>query len=362
MSKEKTHILFISPSFKLGGSEKIVYTIAKNLNKDFFKVSVLCLNNDEKAYFLNDDENIQLIEFEIQNVRKSFFSILNTIRSVKPGIVFSSSNHLNTFLTLFCCIFPKIRFVAREPTTVVGINLSSVESFKNKVFTKIQNFVNYKYHKLVICQNLNSKNELIDKFPNLKRKIHQIYNPVQISDNYNIDENFFEFDMIAVGNLIWYKGYDRMIKIISLIDRSDIKLGIIGGGEQKELLKSQIKEFGLEDNITLLGVKRNPKKYMVKSKLLVHTAYFDNFPNVFLEAGSVGLPVIAFNAPGGISEIIINGINGYLVDDGDLIAMKNKILSSLNYKFDGNKIKNLIKQKFDQKLIIEKYEKIFRSL
>ena len=76
MSKEKTHILFISPSIKLGGSEKILYTIAKNLaNTELRKTNqrtttlLSQFSKDDKTYELpsNDPEPGQEIQTDIVN-------------------------------------------------------------------------------------------------------------------------------------------------------------------------------------------------------------------------------------------------------------------------------------------------------
>ena len=58
--------------------------------------------------------------------------------------------------------------------------------------------------------------------------------------------------------------------------------------------------------------------------MFLQGSYSEGFPNALLESCSVGVPVIAFNAPGGTKEIIDNGINGYIVENEEDYISKLK--------------------------------------
>ena len=105
---------------------------------------------------------------------------------------------------------------------------------------------------------------------------------------------------------------------------------------------------------------------MEDADLFLMGSYYEGFPNVLLEAGAHGIPVIAFNVPGGIPEIISEE-NGILTDDNDIIAFAAAIKKGLSANpigigFNSNKIIEITKKRFSVDTMLAKLEKLFIQL
>jgi glycosyltransferase involved in cell wall biosynthesis len=101
---------------------------------------------------------------------------------------------------------------------------------------------------------------------------------------------------------------------------------------------------------------------MEDAALMLMGSHYEGFPNVLLEAGALGIPVIAFNAPGGIMEIITDGENGLLVKDNDEKAFGVAIEKALQMHFDRNKIIAATKERYSLDAIVAQTEELFIKL
>ncbi|MDR1719615.1 MAG: glycosyltransferase family 4 protein [Dysgonamonadaceae bacterium] len=137
---------------------------------------------------------------------------------------------------------------------------------------------------------------------------------------------------IAVGRLVYEKGFDQLIEAWRIVHRThpDWTLSIFGGGSQKEKLNALIRQYGLEPVITIFDpVKDIHAEFLKHSVMLFPSRCLDALPMVLIEAMSCGLPLVAFDAPCGPKDIITDGENGFLVKAGDIAALSDKIIAMI---------------------------------
>lgn len=141
----------------------------------------------------------------------------------------------------------------------------------------------------------------------ISSKIENVSNPVSIK---SIQEkagtnNEKLYDICFVGRLTEQKNPLRFINIIKQVKQniSNVRVIILGDGELKEICKQTINKLELTDNIQLLGFKKNPYKYMAKSKVFCLTSKWEGFGLVAFEALSLGVPTIVSNV-GGLVDIV----------------------------------------------------------
>ena len=87
-------------------------------------------------------------------------------------------------------------------------------------------------------------------------------------------------------------------------------------------------------------------------------SHYEGFPNVLLEANALGIPVVAFNAPGGIAEVIRERENGLLVEDGNEQAFANAIKKALLIDFNRGAIRNKTIEQYAPGKIMQQWESL----
>ncbi len=133
---------------------------------------------------------------------------------------------------------------------------------------------------------------------------------------------------IAVGRLVYEKGFDMLIEAWMIVHEKypDWELDIFGEGNQKENLLQQIVTNRLESVVKIHEPEKDIyPQYLNHSMLIFPSRYLDALPMVLIEAMSCGLPLIAFDAPCGPKDIIINEKNGFLIKTGEIKTLSDKI-------------------------------------
>ena len=140
--------------------------------------------------------------------------------------------------------------------------------------------------------------------------------------------------VISAGRLARQKGYDRLLPVWARVaaQRPDWRLEIYGAGppEIEEPLKKQVVELGIQDSAHLMGRTSELFERMAESSLYVMTSRREGLPMVLLEAMGVGLPVIAYDCPTGPRDVITDGVDGYVVPNGDEQALEARMLELMD--------------------------------
>lgn len=108
-----------------------------------------------------------------------------------------------------------------------------------------------------------------------------------------------DIDVIGVGSLIPLKDYSAFLDIVAALKSHvpDVSACIVGGGPQQEALEEDIVRQGLQNNLVLLGhlPRDETFRYMLRSKVFLHTSKYESQGYVFLEALFAGLHVVCYN-------------------------------------------------------------------
>lgn len=135
--------------------------------------------------------------------------------------------------------------------------------------------------------------------------------------------------IIAAGRLEYEKGFDLLIDSINNIQNvmreQNYKLAIYGEGQERTHLQQQIEQFNLADIISLNPTTKSLSSKLAESKYTVIPSRNEGFGMVILEAMNQGSVVVSFDDIVGPTSIIDNEQNGYLVTQGDVMALSNKL-------------------------------------
>ena len=125
--------------------------------------------------------------------------------------------------------------------------------------------------------------------------------------------------VIAVGRLVWEKGFGRLIEAWSIVCSRypDWHLDIYGEGSMFDTLKTLAKIYQA-NNLTFHPNTPNISQEYATSSICAVTSYFEGFSLVILEAMKHGVPCVAFDCPFGPGSIINDASCGFLVENGNI--------------------------------------------
>jgi len=346
------------PDLNQGGAERVITTLCNELDRKKFCPKLVLFKKE--GYYLNHlKDDVEIIELNVSRIRYSIFKIIPLIKKLKPEIVFTGWGEISAFLSPIISFFPKTKFITRE-TNVVS------EHVKRKEILFFYRFYN-NFHQ-IIAQSDDMKNDLVDNFRISENKIVKINNPVDFDliNRLKIENITIGFDtsykkIVAIGNLSPRKGFDLLLNVMNELKGEKIHLTILGDGAFKHELAQQKDELSL-NNVTFKGKVSNPFVYLKNADLFVLSSRYEGFPNVLLEAGACGTYSLANNCPGGINEIVQEGINAEIFPISDSKGFAKKIKEVLQENHSEEQIISSIHSRFSKEKIIQQYESIFDKI
>lgn len=247
--------------------------------------------------------------------------------------------------------------------------------FKHKFFTILSELGLRKY-KYYICASKCIKNTLKNNgFIGEKYVVNNgIYNKSikiniskeQIRNSIKIKDSDFVYIMVARMHPI--KNHIKLINAFSKLKKevNDVKLLLLGDGEEEIKLKETTKELKLENEIIFMGFKSNTIDYMNASNITMLTSLNEGGapPIVILESALVKKTIISTNV-GDIAEII-NDTNGYLIDPNDTediyTKMKIAYLEKEKLVFKGVKLYEDIINNYSMEKFWNKYYNLYKDI
>lgn len=130
--------------------------------------------------------------------------------------------------------------------------------------------------------------------------------------------------LLSIGRLDEGKQFDVLIKVFANLAtrHADWLLRIVGEGSLRTALQQQITDLGLDARIELAGQSAAVGEELAQADIFALTSKYEGFPNVLLEAMTVGLPCVCFDCPSGPREISMDGQVALLVPLNDEQALE----------------------------------------
>ena len=194
-------------------------------------------------------------------------------------------------------------------------------------------------------------------------RIQAICNPIE--DPVSMSDVKKEKWLITIGRFVPQKGPEYLAEVAECILKKypDWKWILLGDGEMKSIFKDRIREEHLENRLILKGNVQNVGDYLQRSQIYVMTSRYEGLTMSLLEAKAHGLPCIAFDVPTGPAELIVDGINGYLIPAFACDEMVKKITcliedAELRERFSLNA--RLEMEKYCPDFILEQWNQVLK--
>lgn len=298
---------------------------------------------DKNAEIIIDSPNITCFSWPSFRPTsfKDFVFLCKKIKALQPEIMISSFGSV-TIMNLAGKIFNvkhRVNFV-----------LSVVELFnenKNKLklnFLKQRKKSIYQLSTLIVGNSTGTIQGFMDYYKLQSSKTLLLSNLIANSQIPYKEKNQRSNQIIIVGNLIKLKGHKELISQFKNVvtKYSDLKLIILGIGEEKDNLIKQVDELQLNDNIFFKDKVPHSQIGIYFSNALIHisSSYNEAFGFVNVEALREGTPIISTKTEGALS-IIEEGVNGEFFDHQDEYSLLESIDIILNnwvsYSIKGRK-------------------------
>lgn len=136
-------------------------------------------------------------------------------------------------------------------------------------------------------------------------------------------------EVIAVGRYCHQKNFEELIEIWHTLRHvSDgWHLTIVGDGELRPALQRQINDLKMNDEVTLAYPVKDIKRCYMQSSILVLTSCYEGLPMALIEAQASGLPIVAYACKCGPRDIVTEGVDGFLINEGDKKTFAFRLLS-----------------------------------
>ena len=171
--------------------------------------------------------------------------------------------------------------------------------------------------------------------------------------------------LMHISNFRKVKRIEDVIRIFDQVrKKTPAKLLLIGDGPERTHIERLCRELNTCDDVKLLGKVVNPEEHLLLADLFLLPSETESFGLAALEAMASHVPVVSSNT-GGIPEVNVHGVSGYLSNVGDVDDMAKNALLILKDEKTLNQFKTQAYQqalKFDIHNILPMYEALYDAV
>ena len=357
-----------------GGAEKQLYLLATSLNPKIFKSIVVQLYADDSLSIeVGKAGDVEIFHIPIRKIYNfdGMCKIGNLLGLEKRREI----DILHTF-------FEKSEVVGWLTSRFSGIPIWITSrrdlGFKRKEIYRRIFRISARNCKKCIANCLAVKRRAVQEERLNEEKVEVIYNGLDFSLYQNSPQNGIlrkELGILndtpLVGMVANFnfeiKGHKYFLEAARNIVETfpEVVFLLIGDGPLRDHYEQMTNELGMKEKVRFLG-KRNDVPSVISSlSISVLSSTSEGLSNVILESMAAGKPVVVTNV-GGSSEIVADGVNGFLIPPADPPAMADAILNLLQNPEKavqmGNVGKKLVQEKFSVEAMVRSYEKLYTEL
>ena len=173
--------------------------------------------------------------------------------------------------------------------------------------------------------------------------------------------------VVGVGRHSPEKGFDQLIDAASMMVGTEKRIGIvlIGDGPDRSSLEERVRKRALTSIIVFPGFRTDVDRLLPAADILAQSSHTEGLPNVVLEACAAGVPVVATDV-GGTSEVIADGVNGFLVPARNASALAGRLTCLVHSpelrQQMGDRGRELVRARFSFARQAEEYQTLFAGL
>ena len=382
-NKQSKRILFLPYTYTLGGgSEKILHTILKSLDKS--KYAPFLLECSHFKNFKNDVKGLRLLSPIIDFTRIDFVHYFSKIililtkyfpllgKLLVPADSFDVAISFNYQYPSFLLCNVK----ANKKIAWVHGSIEDLDYSLEKGFAMLKTYISYiaqervfkSVDKIVVISN-KTFDSVVKLYPFCLDKIEFIPNGLDLHMIQSMSKEYIvkkkaDFQLIFVGRLDANKNVLFLIEVLArLLNKGeDVSMIILGEGSMLHSLQKKALELNVERNISFLGYVNNPYPYILSSDLVCLASYAEGLPTVLIEGLALGIPFISSDV-GGVKELSAGGTCGFVSElDIDIYSKYIFLYSKdANRQDEMRKMAKIMSLNYDIKKQITVIDKLLRG-
>lgn len=295
-----------------GGAERVLGTVVSGMVESGARVTLVTHDPPEAEPFYGLPNAVNWVRIPIGETGRST-SLVNLlarvpalrreIRRLRPDVVvaFMHSMYVPMALAMVGSDVPLIgsEHTAREHyrSRPVEYLLANVAALRTAYVTVVSERIRREYG------------------PLLRTRMVPIGNPVLLPDPPDRGRERSPI-ILSVGRLGPEKDHATLIRAFALLPERNFKwkLRIVGEGEERSSLERLVDELSLRDRVEMPGAVGQIEREYQQAAVFVTPSRYESFGMATIEAMATGLPVVGFSDCPGTNEVIVDGVNGLLVD------------------------------------------------
>lgn len=378
-----TKIVYCIPSLYIPGGMERVLTLKANYlaEQSGYEVFIILTDGGTKKPYYELSPNIHMINLDVnydelfgKSLIKRVYSYVikqylfkkklsKTLHRIHPDITISLLRREINFLMSI-----------RDGSLKIGELHVSKENYRDLEREKVSGFVKKIIAKCWMHQLINNLKRLDcfvvlthedrEKWTELNN-VKAIHNPLSFFPEKASDCS--NHQVIAVGRYVPQKGFDLLINSWNIVSKKHPNwvLRIYGDGEMRDVMERQIQSLGLGNTCFLEHTVTDIDSKYCESSIFVLSSRYEGFGMVICEAMACGIPTVSFACPCGPKDIINNGEDGILIENGNIEQLAHEI----DYLIENDDIRKKMGlrarinvERFKTTKIMSQWEELFVSL
>ncbi|NLK29333.1 MAG: glycosyltransferase family 4 protein [Clostridiales bacterium] len=326
--RNRYRILYIITQGILGGAQTHIRHLCENLKEDFDIHVAVGVYGPLVDNLSNEGIEVHVVPSLVRPI--SFWKDVSAVRelvdlihSLQPDLISTHSSKAGILgrLSAKICGVPVI-FTAHGWAFTEG-----VPPTKRKIYIFAERLA-AKWAKRIICVSDYDRRLALHYGVTSSDKIITIHNGMPLLKNI-VAENLYkknnQVEFLMVARFTQPKDHELLLRTISRLNSTNGYIfTFVGDGELLDKAKKLSVELGIENKVCFLGAREDVPELLNRVDAFVLTSKWEGLPRSIIEAMRAGLPVIASDV-GGVSELVEEGITGYLVPRDDADTLKDRL-------------------------------------
>jgi len=306
MPEKRYKIIHVITTLGLGGAERLVLDLMRFRDRENFDFEVISMvrGGELERDFQDCGIGIKVLRKKTKLGLGIFMQLHAYFKETKPDVVHTHLFGADLWAGL-AAHFARVPVIVK---TEHNVNLD--QGFFKKIIKRLTAFV-FKYF-IAVSPSVAEHMVRAERVP--EKKINVIYNGVDISRFGAKGGGGFSSSpvLINVSRFEEQKGHKYLIRALKEIEKLPWTMRLVGDGLLRPEIEDMVKVLGLDERVKFLGERRDIPKLLSEADIFVFPSLWEGLGIAVLEAGAVGLPIVATKVAG-ISDVFSHAKNAILV-------------------------------------------------